>query len=101
MGQAAFVFIREALGPCGPQGRTLHPNAHSMDQGCLGCAAAMRVPLLAWYSLAGLPNQGPACGTPTRCSLFPGPSGAPVTGTSCLGPFLPSAFLQIFYPLTE
>lgn len=64
----------------------------------------MGVPLSAWYSLAGLPNQGPACGTPTRCflcSLFPGPSGTPVTGTLCLDPFLPSVFLQIVHPLTE
>lgn len=35
-GQAAFVFIREALGPRGPQGRTSHPNAHSVDQSSRG-----------------------------------------------------------------
>ena len=36
MGQAAFVFIKEALGSCGHQGSPPTPVTHAGDQRCLG-----------------------------------------------------------------
>lgn len=50
MGQAAFVFIKGALGPCGHQGLTSHHHSAS-GSGMSGCGE----PLLAWSSLAGAP----------------------------------------------
>lgn len=50
MGQAAFVFIKGALGPCGHQGLTSHHHLAS-GSGMSGCGE----PLLAWSSLAGAP----------------------------------------------
>lgn len=66
VGQAAFVFIKGALGPYGHQGLSSHPQVSS-GPGMSGCW----VPSLAWSSLTGAPLPG---------SLFP---------ETCKGPLGP------------
>lgn len=104
MRQATFVFIKEALGPCGhwgsPHTRVTPPG----DQGSLGCRGSHR------GALAGLgqpswcsPTRGPGRGTPTGASSAPhwrwakDPLGPLVTVMLCLDPSACPVYFSLYF----
>lgn len=78
MEQAAFVFIRETLGPCGRQGLTSHPSLIQP------IGAATGVLSLAWFSLVVSPARVLAAGPQQGASCAPS-SLVPWTHAKALG----------------
>ena len=64
MGQAAFVFIKGALGPCGHQGLTSHPS-HSSSRSGVSAEVPSGLVWPGWCS----PTSDPTCEAPASCFL--------------------------------
>lgn len=72
MGQAASVFIKGALGPCGHQGLTSHLSHSSSRSG-----ASVEVPSgLVWPGWCS-PTRDPTCEAPASCFLCARPPPRP------------------------